>query len=474
VSILHTSTYSQTSPNRFPRHIIFEHISVRDTEPKLLFRNWFEKREVKEIVAKEVASDPNAPNPVVEYPDRRDEESEPDVDPDYQDEPEAGDDDDGDDGDDDEAGEDDEEVDDEGDEDDVGEDEEQEEDENEGGDEDEVEMGEEMDINENVEGETGAGMEDETEGTGPSSASDESAPDMLDNADGTVEPNQADIDQEISDSPGDNNQVDSTVGSTAVIVSGANEEEQDEAAEGMHDGENGNNAEGGGEGDGDEATTNADVTVAAAAVQTTPPPPPPSVVRPHPKWRHIPKFVRITHSPPPVSLLCLCKQLSEEAKHWFYKVAVLKIDATASFSHMSFFELALTQLAESAFSPMENIRKAEVRFVWDTTWIRAESTGYAANVFGYFLQTRADYVLKILQQAPDLEQVVIHWHDSANDEEAQLLMQDILEKFVSYLVATIDTQAHIIASDAKPHPKSIAGKRRLEFQGIVDNPPECF
>jgi hypothetical protein len=123
---------------------------------------------------------------------------------------------------------------------------------------------------------------------------------------------------------------------------------------------------------------------------------------------------------------------------------------------------------------MENIRKAEVRFVWDTTWIRAESTGYAANVFSFFLESRAKYVLSILQRAPDLAQLTLRWHDTANDAGSQMLMQDILEQFVCNLSATIDTKTHIIASDLRPNAKSIAGKRRLEFQAIVDNPPEAF
>lgn len=62
------------------------------------------------------------------------------------------------------------------------------------------------------------------------------------------------------------------------------------------------------------------------------------------KWRHIPNFMRLTQCPPPVQLLLVSQQLNNEAKNWFYDVATLRIDATGSFAHTSFFEEAFSQM----------------------------------------------------------------------------------------------------------------------------------
>jgi hypothetical protein len=76
-------------------------------------------------------------------------------------------------------------------------------------------------------------------------------------------------------------------------------------------------------------------------------------------------------------------------------------------------------------------------------------------------------LLQILSQAPDLKEVTIHWHDSAQDNESANFMLDIVAPFHS-LSATIKIEEHYIAADAKPHKRSIAGQQRVEFQYIVD------
>lgn len=180
------------------------------------------------------------------------------------------------------------------------------------------------------------------------------------------------------------------------------------------------------------------------------------------------QFMRITHCPPPAELFLTSRQLNAEAKSWFYDVAVLRIDATGSFAHTSFFEEAFSQITEAAFSPMENIHKVEITFVWDTTWLRSEQADYAAAIFPALLRQRAYFVTNILAQAPSLSEVTIHWHDSAQDEEAVDLMNDVLIGFLS-LKGNVKVETHYIAADAKPYKRSIAGKQRVEFQRIVDN-----
>lgn len=177
--------------------------------------------------------------------------------------------------------------------------------------------------------------------------------------------------------------------------------------------------------------------------------------------------MRITHCPPPVELLLTSKQLNTEAKSCFYDVAVLRIEATGSFAHTSFFEEAFSQITEAAFSPMEDIRKVEVTFVWDTTWLRSDRADCAAVIFPALLRQRAIFVTGILAQAPSLSEVTIHWHDSAEDEEALDLMNDVLMGFLG-LDATVKVEPHYIAADAKPYRNSIAGKQRVEFQRIVN------
>lgn len=240
------------------------------------------------------------------------------------------------------------------------------------------------------------------------------------------------------------------------------------------------NSQEGDEGDGNEdaeiAFTGEDENAVATSTKTNSDVPATKVVvvKPHSKWRHVPKFMRFTQCPPEANLFLISKQLNTEVKAWFYNVATLKIDATASFLHFSFFELALTKLAEAPFSPMEHIKKAEITFVWDTTWIRAEESGFAGAVFPVFLQNRVDFVLNILLRAPELESVVIHWHDSAQDDAANQLRADTIQPFILQLDAIVDTVDHYIAPDAKPRARSRAGKQRLEFKAIIDNGCETF
>jgi hypothetical protein len=222
-------------------------------------------------------------------------------------------------------------------------------------------------------------------------------------------------------------------------------------------------AEEGADADGSGNTNEA----AAPATAQQPPPPPAPVVSPARKWRHVPNFMRITHCPPPVELLLASKQLNEEAKNWFYNVAVLKVNATGSFAHTSFFEETFRQITDAAFSPMENVRKVAVLFAWDTTWLRADDTGCAEAIFPALLRQRSDFVYRILSQAPDLKEVTIHWHDSAQDNESANFMLDILAPFHS-LNVHLAIKEHYIATDAKPHKRSIAGQRRVEFQSIMD------
>ncbi|PSN69518.1 hypothetical protein BS50DRAFT_572637 [Corynespora cassiicola Philippines] len=191
------------------------------------------------------------------------------------------------------------------------------------------------------------------------------------------------------------------------------------------------------------------------------------IIRPASKWRHVTKFMRLTHCPVPRELLITCKQLRDEANDWFYDVAVLHINATASFAHTSFIEETFQQLTEAAFSPMEGIRKIQLTLVWDTTWIRAQEDAVQV-VFPALLRQRVLFVKdSILNKAPDLKQLTIYWHDTAEDPEAFSLRNELVSSFYIPGVKIIEVN-HCISPNKQPHAKSMAGKQRLDFQDIVD------
>jgi hypothetical protein len=432
------------------RHAIFEYAAARDVKPKKLLRYWFEKKEVKDATAQLAAADPNGPAPRIIHDND---------DHDYDSNVSEGGDDNDEDGEDDESDE--EENEEEENDEDVDEDvdEEEEDDEDEADEEEEMEQVEGLDAELDSEAEEEDMEEDQDYGTLTAFQTSHLVPGQF-----VALPSdlfQALVPQDIN--------LEDDEGATATDASpngGSNDEADQEvdgdatAQETQHDvGEHADEAmaDEAVEEDNDGATT-------ATAPQ---PPPPAPIVRAHRKWRHIPKFMRVTHCPPPLALLLTSKQLNEEANNWFYDVAVLRIEATGSFAHTSFFEEVFSQITEAAFSPMENIRKVEVTFVWDTTWIRADESGCVDAIFPALLRERSLFVHSILAKAPDLREVVIHWHDSARDNESANLMMDVLELFYT-LPAAVKVHEHYIAADEKPHKRSIAGKRRVEFQNILD------
>ncbi|KAF2268659.1 hypothetical protein CC78DRAFT_529673 [Lojkania enalia] len=221
------------------------------------------------------------------------------------------------------------------------------------------------------------------------------------------------------------------------------------------------------DGDGDSNTQNV-ATMTATATQTAPRTP---VLYTHRKWRHIPNFIRITHCPPPLELLLTSKDLSREARDWFYDVAILKIDATASFAHTSFFEESLNDIADAAFSPVESIRRVEVKFVWDTAWLRASDA--IEEIYQAMCRQRAWCVSAILQRAPSLKELKIIWHDSAQDGAATAFKADIFENFWG-LFANIAVEEHYLSDGETPHSNTPAGKQRLEFEEILASGRDYF
>ncbi|KAF3043636.1 hypothetical protein E8E12_002599 [Didymella heteroderae] len=477
------------------RHQIYEHVAKRDTKPEKLLRYWFEKKEVKGKTAELLAKDPNAGTPKIVYEGDRFEAEE------FEGESEE--------------------------ESDAEEDSDEEEDGDEGGDEEDEEEDEVGDENE-AEEQNEEMMDDDSTAVPAATVPTPSAPAQSSNtadivsqqatthglqdsaavpvettiptsAEQAVPASSHDLIATFAEANAAAMTVAAAQGSaTAVpdiasgapqprILDGAEEEDvdadmagdeevnggaQDDVAERvdsqMEDEEedegSGGNEDTDGDSDEDMEGEPEDQDTGAGTPQPLPVP----VVTAHRKWRHIPKFMRITHCPPPVELFLASKQLNVEAKNWFYDVAVLHVDATGSFAHTSFFEEALSQITEATFSPMEDVRKVEVTFVWDSTWLRSDRADCAAAIFPALLRQRAIFVTSILALAPNLSEVTIHWHDSAEDEEAFDLMNDVLVGFLG-LDATVKVEPHYIAADAMPYRNSIAGKQRVEFQRIVNN-----
>jgi hypothetical protein len=337
------------------RHCIFA--AARDTKPKKLLRYWFEKKEVKESIAQLALQDPNGPTPRVHWSDDREYGDESDVD-----------------------------------------EEEDEEDEDE-----EAEDAEEQ------------GSEDEQDEDEAEQDEDGEEEDALDGAQVNLPAAVAQVPTPASAQPTSSAQATTPVDEEEqaedemeVDTEEVQDEEQEDEAE-TQDTQADAEQESDDEGDEDEEMADDNDSADSTAAPPQQPPRPAPVVQAHRKWRHIPNFMRLTQCPPPVELLLTSQQLNTEAKNWFYDVAVLRIDATGSFAHTSFFEEAFSQITDSAFSPMENIRKVEVTFVWDSTWVRADTSGCVGAIFPALLGQRSSFVYQILSQAPDLKEVVIHW-----------------------------------------------------------------
>ncbi|KAF2475860.1 uncharacterized protein BDR25DRAFT_391274 [Lindgomyces ingoldianus] len=236
------------------------------------------------------------------------------------------------------------------------------------------------------------------------------------------------------------------------------DDEQDEEDDNIVEDEDNEAADGDDNGDGLAGDGNTAITTQAV---------PGPIIQPHRKWRHIPNFMRISHCPPTLELLLTCKELSREAMDWYYDVAILRIDATGSFAHTSFFEESLGEITDAPLSPVENIRRVDVTFVWDSAWLRASEA--FEGIYQAMLRQRAEFVIGILKRAPELKTVTVHWHDSANDEESTALKLDVLEGFYAFLgSAELNLEEHYLSPGEEPDATSLAGKQRVEFQRILD------
>jgi hypothetical protein len=188
-------------------------------------------------------------------------------------------------------------------------------------------------------------------------------------------------------------------------------------------------------------------------------------VQASPKWRHITGIMKVTHCPPPTNLLLACKALRGQAMDWYYDVAILKINATAGFAHTTFFEESLSQMASSAFSPIENVRKVEVTFVYDSDCLENNDMAIA-DIFEAMLDQRSRHVVKVLTQAPDLKKVDILWYDSSAKASAIVRKNEVLSHFRN-LPAEIDIQESILPPGVEPDDDSMQGQQRDTFREIV-------
>ena len=213
------------------------------------------------------------------------------------------------------------------------------------------------------------------------------------------------------------------------------------------------------EDDGNGNTTN----IINATTTTRTAPLPPVVSR---KWRHIPSIFSLTHCPPPMSLLQVCRQLHAEAIAYYYDCVTLRIDVTAGFEHVTFFEEIMDQLADSAFSPTEPIRKFELIFTWDTEWLRASEA--IESIFQAMLYQRAQKTEEVLKKAPRLNKVHVQWYDSLRDQESLELQMNILQGFWDLLgQANVDIEEHFLEPGTEPEENTIHGQRRVQFEHIL-------
>lgn len=214
--------------------------------------------------------------------------------------------------------------------------------------------------------------------------------------------------------------------------------------------------------EGDDGNGNTTNTIDTTITSRTAPPPP--VVSS--KWRHIPSIFSLTHCPPPMSLLRVCRQLHAEAIAYYYDCVTLRINVTAGFEHVTFFEEIMDQLADTAFSPTEPIRKFELIFTWDTEWLRASEA--IESIFQAMLHQRAQKTEEVLKKAPRLNKVHVQWYDSLRDQESLELQMNILQGFWNLLgQANVDIEEHFLESGTEPEENTIHGQRRVQFEHIL-------
>lgn len=249
------------------------------------------------------------------------------------------------------------------------------------------------------------------------------------------------------------------------------EDEDDEEGDGDNDGDEGDededddNDDDGEEdedvdmpdadGDGDGTTTTATVTRTQAPI-----------IQASSKWRHIPGIMQITHCPPPLNLLLACKALHEEGLNWYYNVAIVKIDATAAFVHVTFFEDSLREISDALYSPMKHIRRVHVTMSYDSAWLKAQPD-LEPSIFQAILGCRVTSVVEVLAKTPNLRKLLLKWYDSSADPEAVSTKCEILDLF-NGLFAEIEIEEHILADGVDADADSVHGLRRLEFEDILD------
>ncbi|KAF2278615.1 uncharacterized protein EI97DRAFT_430886 [Westerdykella ornata] len=220
--------------------------------------------------------------------------------------------------------------------------------------------------------------------------------------------------------------------------------------------------------------TNTDTVTAGAETGTTTAPtqqaPPVRYIRAHHKWRHVPRFLRISHCPPPKELMLLSRDLAAEIKDWFYDVAVVHIDATGSFAHTSMLDEILGQIEGAAVSPFKSVRKVEISFVYDSQWVRGPDSRGNESFFQQILLMRANKIVEfLLACVPQLKKVQINWHDTVFDDISASFQYHALESFdILPANVVVEQKEHFLTPGKQPHRKSLLGKKRLEFQHIAD------
>ena len=153
---------------------------------------------------------------------------------------------------------------------------------------------------------------------------------------------------------------------------------------------------------------------------------------------------------PPTELLLSCKQLKTEAFNWYYKRAVLRIDVTASFRHMTFFEMAMTELAQAPFTPMINMHRVCVVFNWDSALMRTSLQSYT-DVISALMHQRISLVIAALKRVAELHELTIVWTDSIDDSESRKIRDDMLSAFSDELQPQkLVHQLHTVPSNVTP------------------------
>ncbi|KAF2233311.1 hypothetical protein EV356DRAFT_213820 [Viridothelium virens] len=144
----------------------------------------------------------------------------------------------------------------------------------------------------------------------------------------------------------------------------------------------------------------------------------PVIVR-HTPNRHTVGMFGLSAYPPPTALL---QAVKNEVKEGYFSTAFFFINVTGGIRHITFFEEILQIFCDAPFSPLEQIRKMQIRVHWSSKWLKdhertvddqgAPVSAVNVEICESMLLKRIEIVADLIAKTmPELRQIKIYWYD---------------------------------------------------------------